>query len=74
MGVAGGLVALLDFKSSGGSEKPMVGSIPIYSRQRGAGLRFQACAFSWFEGCSSILAPVFVGLRAGRLFSASGFP
>ncbi len=32
MGVAGGLVALLDFKSSGGPEKSTVGSIPIYSR------------------------------------------
>ena len=34
VGVAGGLVALLDFKSSGGPQKSTVGSIPIYSRQK----------------------------------------
>ena len=40
VGVVSGLVALLDFKSSGGPEKSTVGSIPIYSRQKkGAGRR-----------------------------------
>ena len=34
LGVVSGLVALPDFKSGGGLTKSMVGSIPIYSRQK----------------------------------------